>query len=918
MREQARLTAADVVRGPELAVRWSNMVEPFLASAAADPTRTAIVFGDVQIDYAAARSTVYRLARTLRDRGVRRGDKVAYLLPNCPEIVELFYAVQLVGAVAVPLNVRSVPREIAYLVQAAQADTLIFAAQYTGQVDPARDHLTGVRLLCVDGACQPAGARPWPLADLGLAGLDPRVTGGVRPQWAASLTDLQAGAADEPLEPVRDPDALSRIQFTGGSTGVPKGVERTHRADLVNAEGTYLSNGLDADERKVVLIQCPLEHHGGHAWFTMAVAVGATLVLCAAFDPAAIARQIERQRVSFLILLPPTTLARLMHHPAISEHDLASVRLVQSAAGGLSPEVVAGVHRHFPQAVLNYGWGQTESGLGASLAFQPGGDDADTVRVGSVGRPMPFTEMRVVDDDGAPVPDGVVGEAQLRSSALMRGYHHQPDATAQAFTADGWLRTGDLMRRDADGYYYLMSRRRDLIKSGGENVFVSEVEDAVRTHPGVADCLVFAVPDDRLGEMVAVAVEPCAGAAVDLDAVQETCRGRLSRFKVPRHLYLLDSLGRDWSGKLDKPAIVRSCRVLAAVRASEAERPDLGGAPGTTGVAGAGVLAGPAYVQVCTDPEIFAVPLPHVSGVEEATWCYLLPGRGGRSLLVDTASDTVAGLGLLARVLADLGVDRADLDVLVTHEHADHTGLTWRIRQEPGRVLAGEAAVRHLHRVADTDDVTRAVDWWVRAGFTEQDGHTFEALRRRANPTRLLDEHPVPLADGTRLTVAGYEYRLLATPGHTPGSVCLYHPERRVLLTGDHLLAHVTPPLCPAPGETGVAAAHLASLARVADLPVDLWLPAHGPRGQDHAARARHLIDHHEERARRVAALVADRPGVRAADLVAHLDWHHLPDWQAAPLGLRWLTAGQTTAYLDLLVERGTLRRDADGRHHLS
>ncbi|GEL46412.1 hypothetical protein CHO01_15280 [Cellulomonas hominis] len=887
----AQRTATDVPRGPALAARCANMAEPFLAAAAAHPDRPALVLGDVVVDYASARDTVHRLARALLGQGVRPGDRVAYLLPSCPEIVELFYAVQLIGAVAVPLNVRLTAREVTCLARSCDATALVFAAMYTPQVDA--EGLTGVRLLCVDGPCTPAGAVPWPATGLGVA--DPAAAVGARPAWARSLTDLQRAASAEPVEPVRDPDAVSRIQFTGGSTGTPKGVERTHRADLVNAEGTYLSNGLDRDERKVVLIQCPLDHHAGHAWMSMGVAVGATLVLCAGFDAGTILRQVDRHGVSYLILLPPSTLGRLLRHPGIDDHDLSSVRLVQSAAGALAPDVLAAVYRHFPRAVLSYGWGQTESGLGACAVLGPEEAGPDAAHAGSVGRPMPFTEIRLVDDDGRDVPEGAVGEAVVRTAAVMAGYHRQPAATLAVFTADGWLRTGDLMRRDADGWLYLMSRRRDLIKSGGENVFAAEVDAAVRTHPGVADCVVFGVPDPVLGEAVAVAVEPRGpGPAPTLAELQDTCCARLARYKKPRHLYVLDGLGRNDAGKIDTRDVVRTCGVLDAVRASRAERPDLAGA----------------YSQVCEDPDVFRIPLPHTAGLESATLCYLIRGRT-RSLLVDTGSDTAAGLGLLARVLDHLGVRRADLDVLVTHEHPDHTGLAHRIRARGGRVLAGEGAVAHLRRCAEPGARAEARDRWAAAGFGA-DADALAALDVRSAGTDLLDQDPVPLADGAVLPVDGHGWRVLATPGHTPGSICLYQPESRLLLTGDHLLGHVTPPLCPGAS----AADHLAGLHRVADLPVDAWLPGHGPADVPAAARARELLAHHEERLARLAELVARDDGATAADLVPLLGWRNVPDWHAAPLGLRWLTAGQTVAYLDLLVGRGVLRRGADGAHH--
>ncbi len=878
---------------PELAARYASMAEPFLASARRAPDRTAIVFGAVELTYAQVNAAVNRTAHVLTARGVRAGDRVAYLLPNCPELIELYYAIQKIGAVAVPLNIRSIAREVAYLVNASGAAALVFAGHCADRLDEVVGDMPGLTsLLCVDSPFDPAGPE-------GAAGLsappDPR-------PWSVSLSALQRGAPDDEPELVRDAQAVSRIQYTGGSTGTPKGVERSHRADLVEIEGTYLSNGLRDDERKVVLIQCPLEHHGGHDWFAMAIALGATLVICATFDAPAILDQIERHRVSYMILLPPATLARLMRDPATATHDLSSVRLVQSAAGGTTPEMIRAVHRHFPNAVMNYGWGQTESGLGTSLVLTLEMAERGLPRAASIGRPMPFIEMQVLGEDDLPVPDGVVGEGAVRSEAVMTRYHGQDEATRAAFTADGWLRTGDMMVRDADGYLYLKARRRELIKSGGENVFVGEVEAVVRAHPAVADCLIYAVADDCLGEAVAAAVELRPGASLTLEELQAFCRDTLASYKKPRDLQVLATLDRDFSGKVDRARLIRTCAVLRAAQESRQARPDLTGA----------------YEQVCADPDVFRIPLPHAGGLEAATTCYLVRGRT-RSLLVDTGSNTTAGLGLLARVLDALGVRRCDTDILVTHEHADHTGLAWRIRDDPAEVYVGAAGAAYLRRACAAATAEQAVARWAAEGFAPDDVVQLERMRLRSMPTALLGEPLVEVVDGDVLRVDGYELRVLATPGHTPGSVCLYQPDRQILLTGDHVLPHVTPPLCWLPGEQGTAAGHLAGLRRVAELPVRLWLPAHGPLGGDCAARAHELVEHHEARLRTLADLVARTDGLAAADLVGELGWRNpaVATWRTAPPSLRWLTAGQTVAYLDLLVERGTLRRSTtrDGRH---
>jgi acyl-CoA synthetase (AMP-forming)/AMP-acid ligase II/glyoxylase-like metal-dependent hydrolase (beta-lactamase superfamily II) len=887
---RAQLSALDVDREPALVGRYSSMVEPFLAAVAADPHRVALVCGDREVTYAQAGAAVNRLARVLLDQGVRPGDPVAYLLCNGPEIVELFYAIQRIGAVAVPLNVRSAPREVAYLVHASDATCLVLAAALADRVQPVVDELAGCCLLCVDGP------------------FTSDAVGSGAPPWARSLTDMQAPApeCDRPL--VRNPEAISRIQFTGGSTGTPKGVARTHRADLVNCEGTYLSNGLWADERKVVLIQCPLEHHGGHAWFTMAIAQGATLVLCSSFDPVAILRQIEHRAVSYLILLPPTTCARLLREPTIGDYDLSSVRLVQSSAGGTSGTLVVDVAARFPNAVFNYGWGQTESGLGTSLVLTPAMVTDGDPRATSVGRPMPFTQVRIVDDDGYEVAHGTVGEAQVRSAAVMAGYYRQETATAEVLDADGWLRTGDMMVRDADGFFWLKSRRRELIKSGGENVFVGEVELAVRAHPAVADAMVYPVPDDQLGEAVAVAVELVPGVTLSLPELQRFCRGSLASFKKPRELVLVDSLDRDFSGKLDRRHVLRTCDVRRAVQASRAARESVDDL----------------ITQVADVPAIYRIEVPNPGGPEASTACYLVRG-GDRDLLVDTGAESSTGLGVLVRALERLGADRARTDLLLTHEHPDHVGLTWRMRHRDARVAMSAAGLDVLRGVGSAETARHAVERWRSEGFDGAQVHELEAARRRSLPIEVLGEDVVPVRDGTVLRVGDHELRVVATPGHTPGSVCLLVPEAGLLLVGDHLLWHTVPPVMWLPGTADAVGDHLRSLVRVAELGDLHALPGHGPAG-DVRERAVQIAARHERRAAALLDLVDELDSPTGAQLAAASIARTVPSparGERPPTpGLHWLRASRTVAFLDLLVVRGALVRTADRdgltRYHLA
>ncbi|MEA5152155.1 MAG: AMP-binding protein [Oscillospiraceae bacterium] len=502
---------------------YENVSEYFLLSVRRNPNKTALVFGDERYSYAQANSRINRIANALLAQGIRAGDKVAFLFPNSCEIVLLYYAIQKIGAVAVPLNFRLIPREIGLLVASSDTGTLIVSPQFAGKA-LAAGLPESVRLIC----------------------------GAPDARFALDLPTLESASGDSEPEMFRDGNAISRIQFTGGSTGVPKGVMRSHFQDICELMGEMLYCKLGSSPDQVVLIQCPLEHHGGHSWFTATLCAGGTLIICPAYDPEKILDCIERERVTYMLLLPPTTYLRLCEYPGTAGRDLSSVRVAQSAAGGTTPEIIARMERVFPNAEIYYGWGQTESGLGTTLTLNSGSGAGRRGSACSVGRPMPFVEMKIVDEDWNELPDGEAGEAAVRSQACMTGYYGHPELTAELMGPDGWMRTGDIMSRDAEGYFYMLSRKKNVIKSGGENVFCADVENVVKLHPAVLECVVAGVPDERLGEAVMAVMQLRPGMSLTLEELQEHCKKYLSSYKKPLHMELVDSFGMDDAGKIRK------------------------------------------------------------------------------------------------------------------------------------------------------------------------------------------------------------------------------------------------------------------------------------------------------------------------------------------------------------------------------
>ncbi len=496
--------------------RFANIAETLVAQAHRVPSRIAVCYGDSELSYAELDSLSNQVARILEKHlNVRPGSRVCYLLPNGIDQVVVYYAIQKLGAIAVPVPYRFIPREIAFVLASCDANALI--------CDDARG---------VD--------------------VDEAVAGGLRELegWlsASVLMELAALEDASPVAIPRNLGLVSRIQYTGGSTGTPKGATRTQFADLAECSSVLGSNGLDRRDGNVVLVQSPLEHHGGHSWLITTIASGATLVLCGKFDPGVILSTIEDKRVTYLLILPPTSYIRLLSSPLAKRFDLTSVRLVQSAAGAMTRKAIDMMFDAFPNATINYGWGQSESGSGTSIAITRELLSNENL-LQSIGMPMPGLELKIVDDMGKEASCGTPGEAMVRCPAVMSGYWGQPDLTDAMFEK-GWLRTGDIMVQDADGYYYLVSRKKNVIKSGGENVFAAEVERAILSCPGVRDCIVYGVADPVMGEAVAATVECEPNVVLTGKQIQEWCRGSIASYKKPRYVAFVDRLSRNDAGKI--------------------------------------------------------------------------------------------------------------------------------------------------------------------------------------------------------------------------------------------------------------------------------------------------------------------------------------------------------------------------------
>ncbi|WP_435135581.1 acyl-CoA synthetase [Actinacidiphila sp. bgisy144] len=468
------------------------------------PHRTALIHGEHHHSYADLHERTTRLAHALRAAGIRRGDRVAYLGPNHPAYLETLFATGILGAVFVPLNTRLAAAEIAYQLQDSGVRALLHASSLAGLV--------------------PAEV-PWTV------------------EIGPVYEDLLAAAATEPIDETVAQDELCLIMYTSGTTGRPKGAMLTHGNLTWNAVNVLVDHDLTADER--ALVSAPLFHTAGLNMLTLPVLLkGGACVLVESFDPAATLALIERHQISFMFGVP-TMFDLVARQSGWEQADLSSLRLL--TCGG-APVPAALIHT-YQQRGLTFlqGYGMTEAAPGTLFL------DAEHAvsKAGSAGVPHFFSDVRVLGPGGRPVPAGELGEVVVRGPHVGPGYWGLPEETAAALH-DGWFHSGDAARVDADGYVTIADRIKDMYISGGENVYPAEVEDALLALPGVAECAVIGVADERWGESGRAFVVPAQGAAPAPRELLAALDGRLARYKIPKSVVLVDSLPRTASGKILK------------------------------------------------------------------------------------------------------------------------------------------------------------------------------------------------------------------------------------------------------------------------------------------------------------------------------------------------------------------------------
>jgi len=491
--------------------------------------REAVVEGARRWDYRELRSRVAGFDAALDELGIATGDVVGVLAVNSADHLVCWLAIPRSGRILNDLNFRLAPAELQFILADSGARTLIVDDTF---LDLGRQ---------LAGSCDS-------VEHLVYAG------SGETPESCLSFEALCATAGGRPPAAV-DPDAVAGIFYTGGTTGLPKGAMLSHRNLVANAKHTLIAIGYD--ETDSYLHAAPMFHLADGASTYALTWVGGKHVILPAFDPAAWLELVAAEQVTRALLVP-TMINMVINHPQASQVDLSSLRSMLYGASPMPDDVLSKAMRILPCGWLQ-AYGMTEAApivtclTVADHERGATGEEPFAGRLRSAGRPVVGVEVEVRRDDGVtPCEVDEPGEVFVRGPNIMQGYWNRPEETAHALVDGGWYRSGDAARVDADGYVYIVDRVKDMIISGGENVYSTEVENAIHSHDAVLECAVFGIPHEKWGEQVHAAIVLRDGAAADETQIIEHCRALIAGYKIPRSVEFLDALPKSGAGKILK------------------------------------------------------------------------------------------------------------------------------------------------------------------------------------------------------------------------------------------------------------------------------------------------------------------------------------------------------------------------------
>jgi fatty-acyl-CoA synthase len=484
--------------------------------------KTAIVFRDVTLSFNLLEKEICRFANLMISLGITKGDRVAVDAYNSHFYPIIFMGLAKIGAVQVPINYMLNGEEIAYIVNHSGATVFIVEDALFPVIEPVKNTFSTVKewgFIALNGTETPNG-----FFDLAKA--------------------MSTMPADEPVRDI-SPEDIAQIPYTSGTESRPKGAMLSHRALM----SQYFSCIIDGEYQTsdISLHALPLFHCAQlHCFLTPLLYIGAENIILYRADPLDIIKNIERYQVTHLFA-PPTVWIGILNHPDFKKHNLSSLRKAAYGASSMPIEIMKQLSTTFPDLRLWNYYGQTEMGPTATM-LKP---EFQLAKPGSAGRPILNVETQLMDDNGEYVAVGEVGEIVHRSGHVMTGYLNDAEKSAEAF-AFGWFHSGDLGRFDEDGFLYIVDRKKDMIKTGGENVASREVEEVLYQHADIEETAVFGLPDPKWIEIVAAAIVLKKGSTLKEKEIITFCKERLAGFKCPKRIFIVDKLPKNPSGKILK------------------------------------------------------------------------------------------------------------------------------------------------------------------------------------------------------------------------------------------------------------------------------------------------------------------------------------------------------------------------------
>lgn len=489
------------------------------------PKKEALISGDLRLTYEELYIRIKKLSNALYKLGIRRGDKIAILLENCHQYIELLFAVTQKGFIGVPLNYRLSGKELSYIINDSETIVIVSCEKYLSQINSIRGEIRKVKtIISVDGG-----------------------------EDALDYETLIKNSVSEEINADTIPDrALAFIMYTSGTTGKPKGAMITHNNVFINSGIlSWCYHYLEPYDRTLNI--APFYHIGASSVAITHVYAGATNVILKKFSPKDVLETIEKEKITNF-WMAPNMLNTLINHPDISKYDLSSLRKITYAGSPMPVSLLQKCVSVFGKIFIQL-YGLTEASPSmTTLPLEDNDPDASPQklkRLESVGKEDLNTQVRVVNLEGNDVKPGEVGEIIGKGDNMMIGYWKLPKETSDVLK-DGWLYTGDLATVDEDGYIYIVDRKKDMIISGGENIYSVEVEEAIYKHPDVLEAAVIGIPDTMWGEAVMACIVLKPGSIITEDDIIQHCKANLASYKKPKHIKFFNELPKSPTGKILK------------------------------------------------------------------------------------------------------------------------------------------------------------------------------------------------------------------------------------------------------------------------------------------------------------------------------------------------------------------------------